>query len=61
MQSSSRDSGFGLRGSHTPSTVPLASNVKFTEQAQVLEVAKAFGMRFTLPLYSKNGWSPFVR
>lgn len=39
----------------------MASNVKFTEQAQVLEVAKAFGMVFTLPLYSKNGWSPFVR
>jgi len=35
--------------------------VKFTEQVQVLEVAKAFGMGFTLPLYSKNGWSPFVR
>jgi hypothetical protein len=55
--------GFGIRDSEFANslTAPLASNVKFTEQAQVLEVAKAFGMVFTLPLYSKNGWSPFVR
>ena len=45
------DAYFAALVAHDPSKAPMEPNAKFTEQTQAL----------TLPLYSKNGWSPFVR
>jgi len=44
------DAYFAALAAHDPKA-PMAPNAKFTEQTQGL----------TLPLYSKNGWSRFVR
>jgi hypothetical protein len=51
---------------HDPSKAPMASNARFTEQAQPLAVGgpttfEIEAMGFSLPLNSKNGWSPFIK
>jgi hypothetical protein len=57
------DSYFAALAAHDPSKAPMAPNATFTEQAQVLKVGEGLWKTatFTLPLYSKNGWSPFLR
>ena len=70
------DSYLAALVAHDPSKAPMASNARFTEQAQPLAVGgdqlwkltteglttfEIEAMGFSLPLNSKNGWSPFIK